>query len=341
MINMTSKQRVLRALEFRTPDRVPVDVWLLPAAYDEHGDKLRALTARCETDICGVCGPLDMGANPAYYAIGEMVDEWGNGWCNIKGGIIGEVKRPALADIEAAAAYKAPTQQLVTQWEEQAPRIAQQIDALHAAGKFVTGGGISLFERMQYLRGTEELYCDIACEEEAFFTVAKIVFDFYKVYLDHWLQTDVDGVGFGDDWGSQRALLIAPDTWRRLFKPMYKELIDRIRAAGKKVFFHSDGCIMDLYPDLIEMGVDAVNSQLWCMDIEEIARRFAGKITFWGEISRQNTIPFGTPQDIAASAQTMKHLFSCGGAGGLIGQGEISHGVPFENVEALFTVWNG
>jgi uroporphyrinogen decarboxylase len=75
---------------------------------------------------------------------------------------------------------------------------------------------------------------------------------------------------------------------------------------------------MDIYQDFIDMGVNAINSQLWCMGVENVADKFAGKITFWGEISRQNILPKGSPDDIRAAAEKMKkHLFINGG--GLIG----------------------
>ena len=129
------------------------------------------------------------------------------------------------------------------------------------------------------------------------------------------------------------------DAWVKLFKPLYQELFDRIHAAGKKVFFHSDGYIFDLYPHFIEMGVDAINSQLWCMGVEKVAREFAGKITFWGEISRQNTLPHGTPEDVKQAARTMIQALRVNG-GGLIGESEINRDVPLANVEAFYTAWD-
>ena len=131
--------------------------------------------------------------------------------------------------------------------------------------------------------------------------------------------------------------LISPNKWRELFKPLYKELIDKIKEAGKKVFFHSDGHIYELYPEFIELGVDAINSQLWCMDIDKIAENYAGKITFWGEVSRQTTLPNGTPEEIQNCADVLKEKFWKNG--GLIGQSEVNRDVPLENVEALINAW--
>ena len=160
----------------------------------------------------------------------------------------------------------------------------------------------------------------------------------YVKELSRWCRTVADGLGFMDDWGGQQALLISPEQWRRLFKPLYRQYCDMIHSAGKKVFFHSDGHIFDIYEDLIEVGVDAVNSQLFCMDIEEIARRFAGRITFWGELDRQGTLPFGTPADCRAAVARVRRALD-DGTGGLIAQFEWGVDNPRENIEAAFEAW--
>lgn len=335
---MNSRERVLAALEFRTPDRIPRDVWVLPAAKMEYGERLEKLLADSDLDIASFTGPFDHGFTPEYYQMGKYKDPWGSVWSNINPGIIGEVKDPVFEEYDDIDSYVPPIAQFEKEWEENKESIAKQIEGARAKEKFVIGGWISLFERLQYLRGTENLYCDIALEEEEMFQLIDYVMEFERVYLDKWLAMDIDAVSFGDDWGSQISLLISPDAWRKIFKPLYKELIDKIKAAGKKVFFHSDGCIMDLYPEFIELGVDALNSQLWCMGVEKVAEKYAGKITFWGEISRQTTLPNGTPEDIQNCADTMKK-YLCLPEGGLIGQSEVNRDVPFENIEALVNAW--
>ena len=81
----------------------------------------------------------------------------------------------------------------------------------------------------------------------------------------------MDGITFMDDWGSERALLISPKMWTHYFKPLYKAYCDLAKAHGKFVFMHSDGYIFDIYEHLVEIGVDAVNSQLFTMPIESAA----------------------------------------------------------------------
>ncbi|HBY73040.1 MAG TPA: hypothetical protein DEG06_12440 [Lachnospiraceae bacterium] len=335
---MTSKERVLAALEFKSPDRIPKDIWILPAARMKYGEDLEDICNRFEVDIASMVGPFDHGFTPEYYQVGQYMDPWGSLWTNLQAGVIGEVKNPVFKTYDEVDTYEPPISQFLMEWEENKENIAKKIQEARDKDKFVIGGWISLFERMQFLRGTENLYCDIALEEEELFTLMEHVMKFERIYVDKWLEMDIDAMAFGDDWGSQRSLLVSPECWKRLFKPLYQELIDKIKAAGKKVFFHSDGYIMDLYPEFIELGVDAINSQLWCMGVENVAEKYAGQITFWGEISRQNTLPNGTPEEIQECADIMKKYLQVNG-GGLIGQSEINRDVSLENVEALLKAW--
>jgi len=146
-------------------------------------------------------------------------------------------------------------------------------------------------------------------------------------------------VHFNDDWGSQTALLISPDMWRDLFKPLYADYCSILREAGKFIFFHSDGQIEAIYDDLVELGIQAVNSQLFCMDIEGLGRRYKGRIAFWGEIDRQHVLPFGTPDDVK---RAVRRVFDAlyDPAGGVIAQCEWGVRDPKENIEAVAEEWD-
>jgi hypothetical protein len=153
-----------------------------------------------------------------------------------------------------------------------------------------------------------------------------------------WCRTDVDAIGLGDDWGTQRALLISPQLWRSFYRPLYAEYCQLAHAAGKFVFFHSDGYILDIYEDLIEIGFDAVNSQLFCMDIEEIGRRFKGRLTFWGEIDRQHILP---SPDVGQTREAVRRVAGAlyDGNGGVIAQCEFGAGARPQNVRAMYEEW--
>ncbi len=333
---MTSRERVRRALEFDHPDRVPRNLWLLPIAQIEHGRPAVEHFRRKWPDDFATA-PV---RNPALaalrtgdpYAVGKFVDEWGCVFHNLRAGIIGEVKEPLLDTWSRLADLRPPLESFEFD-RETVNRFCATSD------KFVFSGCCPRpFERMQFLRGTENLCLDLAAPPAEFHELLRIVHEHGCKELEQWARTDVDGLNIMDDWGSQRSLLIAPRTWRELFKPLYRDYSQIAHAAGKKLFMHSDGFIFDIYEDLIEIGVDAINSQLFCMDIESIGRQFAGRLTFWGELDRQHVLATGTPADArSAVAQVVEHLFRP--AGGVIAQFEFGATVKLANADAAFQAW--
>jgi hypothetical protein len=332
---MTSRERVLRTLEFRNPDRAPRDLWALAGVGMLRRGEFEEVLAKYPSDFAGPRGGYGpsprMRGTPAE--IGEYVDEWGCTWSVAEVGVCGEVKHPPLADWSALDTWSPPWEMLDNADLSRVNAWCAETDLFVKAGTHVRP-----FERMQFLRGSENLFLDLAWQPAEFQRLCEMIHEFNVRDVSMWAQTDVDGIGFMDDWGAQQSLLISPDLWRSIFKPMYKDYCDIIRGAGKKVFFHSDGYIMDIYPDLIEVGVDAVNSQLFCMDIEEIARRFKGKITFWGEISRQDILPFGTVEEVRNAVYRVRRALD-DGRGGVIAQCEWGVRDPKENIEAVFETW--
>lgn len=333
---MTSRERVLRALEFDSPDRPPRDLWMLPGVTMLRRAEAEAVLAKYPVDFCGCDGGYGASRRTrgTVAEVGEYVDEWGCGWSVAEVGVVGEVKHPPLADWAALDGWTPP-------WELLDGADLSRVDAsCRATDKFVrVGTHVRPFERLQFLRGTENVFMDLLARPPEFEQVCGLVHAFNLRDIEMWCGTAVDGIGFMDDWGTQSSLLIAPALWREVFKPMYAEYCALIRGAGKKVFFHSDGHIAAIYPDLIEIGVDAVNSQLFCMDIEELGRRHRGQVTFWGEISRQDTLPFGTVADVRrAVARVHEALYD--GRGGVIAQCEWGTRDPRDNIEAVFETWN-
>ena len=330
---MTGRERVLRALRFEKCDRVPRDLWELPGARKRHGEAIPDLLRRFPVDI--VRPPIDrpslphMKGDPA--AVGIFVDEWGCEFLNVQEGVIGEVKNPVVKDWRDLDRVR-PPHELIGKGLEKVNEFCA------ACREFVLAGWNNPFERLQFLRGSENLYGDLGDPPAEFFALRDRLHQHFLAELDGLCRTNVDGITFADDWGSQKTLLIRPDQWRELFKPLYKDYADVIHQAGKFAFMHSDGHIFDIYQDLIEIGVDAINSQIFCMDIEEIGKRFCGKITFWGELSRQTIMPHGTEADVRnAVRRVWKNLSHHGG--GVIAQFEYGLDTRPENAVAAFEEW--
>ncbi|MBN1286738.1 MAG: methyltransferase [Anaerolineae bacterium] len=332
---MNSRERVIKTLRFERPDRAPRHLWHLPGISMFRQDELEAMQTRYPEDFAGA--PIRYGeskrASGTPNVVGTYTDEWGCVWSVGEPGIIGEVKKPPLADWAALANYTPPYELLEHADAGAASPFYAETD------KFVLGFIGNPFERMQYLRGPEALYMDLAYGADEVLKLRDMVHEYNMQNLALVRDLDVDGISFMDDWGSQNSLLIAPKLWRELFKPLYADYCRGAHEAGKFAFMHSDGNISAIYPDLIEIGVDALNSQLFCMDIEELGRLYKGKITFWGEIDRQHILPFGTPDEVRAAVRRVRAALD-DGSGGVIAQCEWGIGVPAENIAAVFEAWS-
>jgi uroporphyrinogen decarboxylase len=332
-MSMTSRELVVSTLEFQSPPRVPRQLWTLPWAERSHPAELAAIQKKYPDDILRCPAPLK---KPLItlgdeHAPGLYVDEWGCRFENKQWGIIGEVKDPLLKDWRAWKSVRRP--------EERLSLDAGKVDEFCGANDvFVYSQPlIRPFELLQFIRGPENLYVDLAERPDELFLLIGRIHAFFMEELELWASTEVDALFFADDWGSQKSLLISPALWREVFKPLYRDYAEIAHRHGKYAFMHSDGYITDIYPDLIEIGVDALNSQVFCMDVPELGRRFAGKITFWGEVDRQHLLPYGTPGDVAAAVRAAKEaLYRNGGA---IAQCEFGIGARPENVEAVFKTW--
>ena len=139
-----------------------------------------------------------------------------------------------------------------------------------------------------------------------------------------------------DDWGAQNSLLISPEMWKEMFKPLYQEYVDIARKNNKYIFMHSDGNILSIIPDLIDIGIDALNSQIFAIQLNNL-NQFKGQITFWGEIDRQNMLPNFNKEEIENVVREIyDELYS---NGGIIGQLEFGPGAKPENVYAAFEMW--
>jgi len=332
---MTGRERIKAAITFTHPDRVPRDLWSLPYVGKFRKAELDALLAEFPTDIQGVSPiyPPDIYRPEGFQPVGKYRDEWGSVWYVHEPGVVGEVKEPILSDWSALAHFSPPYELIRRRELSTIDRQCAQTD------KFVLSEcTVRIFERLQFLRGSQNLFMDIAYGSKELYKLMDMVHEYYLEDLSAWLKTDVDGITMMDDWGTNDSLLINPKVWRELFKPKYKEYCDLIHSAGKFVFFHSDGNIQSVYGDFVEVGVNAINSQLFTMDIEALARDYKGKITFWGEVDRQHLLPFGTPEEIRAAVRRVRSLLD-DGSGGVIAECEWGKYDPAENVRAVYEAW--
>lgn len=333
-MSATSRELVLQTLRFENPARAPRQLWYLPWAEKHHPEALQNILKAYPADIIGAPGfhreiPPTTGNSTE---IGTFIDFFGCEFINIQEGVIGEVKKPLIKDWKTDAHKVRFPRELMTIASDKVNAWCGDQDQFIMAGCCPRP-----FERMQFLRGTSDFYMDLMEQPPEMIAFLKKLHDFYCEELELWAKTEVDALNFMDDWGSQKALLIDPALWRDIFKPLYRDYIQIAHGAGKAAFMHSDGYTVDMFPDLVELGLDAINSQVFCMGVERLTP-FAGDITFWGEIDRQHILVEGTEKDAKNAVRSVyENLWKDGGC---IAQCEFGPGGNPATVEAVFAAWD-
>ncbi|MFQ6132205.1 MAG: uroporphyrinogen decarboxylase family protein [Armatimonadota bacterium] len=330
---MTSPQRVRRAIEFASPDRIPVIHAVLPGGLIRHREALLDVFRRYPSDF----GPPEHEIpESAHFGMEgyhkEYVDDWGVTWAERYEGIMGIPTRHPLADWRALDNYQPPRPPACSGEQFDNDRAAT---AERKRQYYTMAGAGTLYERLQQLRGYESLVYDLVEDRPELHRLADLVVEYNLAWVQRGVKLGAHGIGFADDWGTQRQLAISPDLWRRFFKPRYERMFRAAKAGGCHVHFHSDGHIMEIVDDLMEIGVDCLNPQFSCMDLPALAQRVRGRLCLLTDLDRQHILPFGTPAQVKQHVREIVALFATP-AGGLIGRGEIGPDVPLENVEAMF-----
>lgn len=337
-MQQTPRELVQNCLRFESPERVPRDLWMLPWASNHFPAEVKALQERFPSDITKAVdvykpSPCVEGDR---YAKGRHVDEWGCVFINLQEGCIGEVREPIIKEMAEWQKVKPPYDTLPENKElarDRVNRFCAETDLFVLAPCCPRP-----WERYEFLRGVENAMLDVLEPEGGFLDLLKRIHEFHLKELEFWVATDVDGIMFMDDWGSQSNLLISPNYWREFFKPLYHDYCELAHSKNKFTFMHSDGHITAIYEELIEVGVDAINSQLFCMDMDELAKLAKGKITFWGEIDRQHILISPDPKaGRDAVRKVAEHLFDP--KGGVIAQLEFGLGANPETVRAVLEEW--
>ena len=339
---MTGRENFKRAIEFKGPAYLPVRFGLgeesqelkekdeaklqrikeLRSQFDEKKDIVEFWCSDIWNDIRTKDG------------IKYWEDEWGVGWAdNGSGGRV--ITSPLKGGYHLLDSYKFPDPNMHAivhkQYIEDRMRISKERYRLATVW-------FTLFERMWSLCGFNNMLMAPYLDTENFLRLRDKVMEFNLAKIDEWLKRGADGIFFSDDWGSQTALFIDPNDWRKFYKPAYKKMFERVRAGGAHVWLHSDGNIIAILPDLIEVGLNVLNPvQPQAMDVRLLSREFGGKCCFDGGVDAQGTLVFGTPDDIRREVYELTGLFGRFGGGYIGGTSHvIMTETPIDNVIALY-----
>jgi uroporphyrinogen decarboxylase len=332
---MTNKERVYTALNHEQPDKTPYQIGFTQKAIARMvqwygSDEFLQLLDNCSVGVGANPGPKERWIDENTWQ-----DEFGVQWDRSVDRDIGNVCNCVIPrrDLEN---LELPDPRAPEKFEGFGERVAA------ANGKFVMFHiGFSLFERAWTMRGMENLFIDMIEAPHFVHALLDAICDYNIALVEQAVQYDIDGVHFGDDWGSQRGLLMGPALWQKFLKPRLARQYAAVKAAGKFVTIHSCGKVQELFPQLIEIGLDCFNPfQPEVMNVYEMKRQYGDRLSFWGGISTQRLLPFGTPDQVRAEARRL--MAEIGRGGGFIIAP--AHSIPGdakpENIMALIETVN-
>jgi uroporphyrinogen decarboxylase len=282
-------------------------------------------------------GPVQWGPNRESY-----VDELGRRF-KLGGGFFNQLEAPLKEGTPAElAGYTFPD--LST--SDRVAGLAEKARRLYQAGYgLATDGPWGLYEYCSSLRGTTDLFMDLALNPAYAEALAERVLEeylkpYYTLILEavgSWVQM----VGISDDYGGQQGLLFSPDTFRRIYKPRLQRLIDHIRQyTGAKIYLHSDGAVSELIPDFIDIGVDGLNPVQYTargMAADRLKREFGRDLGFFGGGIENELLSFGTIEEIRQVVQQQVSALAPGGGYIFATIHNISPEVSPQNISAFFT----
>ncbi|MBM3493075.1 MAG: hypothetical protein FJX72_01950 [Armatimonadetes bacterium] len=334
---MTHRENWLRVVEYRNPEWIPCSVSFAPLTWKTHREALEDVVLRHPRLFPGFRkGSVDFDAFGPVYREGEQfTDNWGCVWFNAIGGLEGQVVEHPLADWDNLRTWSPPDPATQSErGERDWTAIRQHVAAAKGRGDLIWGDGERLFDRLYFLRGFDNLMADIATDDPRLGELIALLLDYEKRLVGMWLDLGADVVGFHTDIGAQNALMISPAKFRKWIKPMFAEVFGMVRSAGAHVYLSSDGRLVDIVDDLIEIGVSVHDPQLRANTLDGIVTKYKGRLCANADLDRQ-MFAFCTPDDIRAHVrEVVERMYMP--EGGLMLSGSVwDANTPIENIEAL------
>lgn len=330
---MNPRELVLEALAKRTPPTVPFQLDLtgevqnrLATHFKDPGfqDSLGNALAQERNELLESISP------------DETRDMFGVVWSRGKEGDFGIVKGQILPEPQIGA-YRFPEP------DEKSIRAKCQRLAGKGDRQFTMYIiGFSLFERAWTLRGMEDLLVDFILNPDFVDELLDRITDYNLAVVDIVAQYPIDCIFFGDDWGQQQGLIMGPAHWHRFIGPRLARMYAHVKAKGMYIAQHSCGDIQQVFPDLVNLGLDIYNTfQPEIYDVAGMKRLYGHRITFYGGISTQRLLPFATPEEVKAETRRLMALLGKHGGYIVAPTHAIPDDVPTENILAFLEAVQG
>ena len=330
---MKPRDRVEMALNREKPDRCPMQISFTPEfavrlqqdmeiKTDLHNPHGGGNTYELERRLGEDMLLTSVGwANSYYLDDKPYTDEWGIGWeihpyeTPFGTGSYTEIASHPLAQEASIQSYQPPDPTRPELYVASAKMIHDFKADYWIVGVTVT----TIFETAWALRGLEQMMLDMTMNPDLANHLLDIPYHYHLTAAKKLVEMGVDMIWTGDDVGSQNQMMISPKMWRKYFKPRMAEFVSELKAINPavKLAYHSDGYVVPVLPELIEIGIDVLNPiQPASMDPAKIKQEYGDKLCFWGTIDEQQTLPFGTSDDVANEVRL--RLETVGFDGGLI-----------------------
>jgi len=334
---MHSRERVQTAFSRHTPDRVPVFAEYVPEVKNKlleyfKTDDPHKMSVAIGNDMLVHSAGI---ATSCYGPSEEYVCPWGCTWKYFanESGSYTEIIRHPLGDDpdgEKLRKYTIP--------DPDAPEVYLPMRRLvkeYGKTHFLCGAvPCSFFEAAWYTHGLEETMMDMVLRPDYVEALFDKVMQFPLRAGTHMVEEGADMIWLGDDVGMQERMIMSPVIWRQMLKPRLATLISAFKKKNRNVLvaYHSCGNIEPIIGDLIEIGLDVLNPiQPLAMDAAELKRKYGDRLSFWGSICIQKTLPYGSIDDIRNEVRQRMETIGKGG-GLLLG--------PAHNVQADTSLTN-
>jgi len=346
---VTSKQRILDAIEHKKTDRVPLDLWATKETMEKLCGHFRTDEPDDVLDKLGVdirvIGPEYNGPKLEPSPDGKLKDIWGvsRRQVDYSGGNYLEVETyPLDGDITISDIENYPWPDPEHYDYSVIPKLCEKYSdcAILNVGSRINR--TSVLKAAMYLRGMQQLMMDMALNPPMVDALLEKISDYYLAHNERIFQAGeglIDIFMMGDDFGTQKGLLISSAMFRRYFAPKLKEFASQAKSYGMKVMLHSCGSIRELIPDIIEIGVDILNpvqTNAKGMIPKELKAEFGDQICFHGGVDIQHTLPFGTTEEVKQEVKERIRILGQNGGYILASTHNIQIDTPVENILAMY-----
>jgi len=334
---MTERERVLAAVAHKEPD-------ICPCSVNKIDDKEFFMQAYGVDSVDGIRAHLTCDVRKNEYrehfrcepglSIWGASDDWDAGYSVARGGY----PLAGVENVHEVDAYPWPGTDVIDY-----AAIRRDIEAFDSRfSRVLSIGSLLSLHTLMDMFGMEDTLVGLHLDEPAILAALAHITEFHCASVKCALEACSDLCDFmwvGEDFATQRGMMMSPEVWRRHLKPVYARVFSIIKSYGLGVWFHSCGTFRPVMGDLIDIGMDVwetVQAHLEGNEPEVLKAEYGKHITFYGGVSSQSTLPFGTPEDVRKEVRERFRVLGKGGGYIIGGDHSFQKNMPPENIFALF-----